>query len=98
MADNLIRLYPPPAEEQSLEGLYLAQDVRLLAQGRRPFVYTNFVTSLDGHISEPSDTQGRQVPKAIANSHDWRLYMELVAQADVLITTERQLRAMAAGT
>jgi riboflavin biosynthesis pyrimidine reductase len=98
MNDNVIRLYPPPAEEQSLEGLYLAQDLRLLVEERRPFVYANFVTSLDGHISEPSDTQGRQVPKAIANSRDWRLYMELVAQADVLITTERQLRAMAAGT
>lgn len=98
MNDHVIRLYPPPAEEHSLAGLYLAQDLRLPAQGHRPFVYTNFVTSLDGHISEPSGTQGRQVPKAIANSRDWRLYMELVAQADVLITTERQLRAMAAGT
>jgi len=98
MDDHVIRLYPLPAEEQSLEGLYLAQGLRLLADERSPFVYTNFVTSLDGHISEPSDTQGRQVPKAIANSRDWRLYMELVAQADVLITTERQLRAMAAGT
>jgi len=97
MNDRVIRLYPPPAEEQSLEGLYLAQDLRLPAEEHRPFVYTNFVTSLDGHISEPSRTQGRQVPKAIANSRDWRLYMELVAQADVLITTERQLRAMAAG-
>jgi len=97
MNDNVIRLYPPPAEEQLLEGLYLAQDLRLLGEKARPFVYTNFITSLDGRISEPDLNSRRQVPAALANPHDWRLYMELAAQADVLLTTERHLRAVAAG-
>ncbi len=97
MNDNVIRLYPPPAEEQSLEGLYLAQDLRLRRERGPPFVYSNFIASLDGHISEAGDGHGRRVPKAIANPRDWRLYMELAAQADVLLTTERQLKAIAEG-
>jgi riboflavin biosynthesis pyrimidine reductase len=38
----------------------------------------------------------RGVPSTIANPHDWRLYLELGAQADILLTTSRHLRAFAA--
>jgi riboflavin biosynthesis pyrimidine reductase len=79
-----------------LRGLYLADEVPP-REGTRPFVYTNFITSLDGRIAQPDpQTRLRRVPPAIANERDWRLYLELAAQADVLLTTARHLRAVAA--
>lgn len=97
MDDSVLRLYPTPAETRPLAGLYLAE--RLPAQGARgPFVYTNFISSLDGRISQPDPgSDRRRVPPAIANPHDWRLYLELLAQADVLISSAAHLRAVVAG-
>lgn len=98
MQSQLRRLYPLPSADVPLEGLYLAQARRVLEPLQSRIVYTNFITSLDGRISAPHPVTGRrEVPPAIANPRDWRLYMELLAQADVLITTTRHLRAVAAG-
>jgi len=95
---NVIRLYPPPAEVRPLTGLYLDHELHRQGSRQRPFVYSNFITSLDGRISEPEPDSGRhRVPASIANSRDWRLYMELAAQADVLLTTARHLRAVSEG-
>lgn len=102
MSQNIVRLYPLPSCERPLEGLYLGD---VAGAGRKPatdgagtFVYTNFITSLDGRISQPEPRHGRRtVPPALANPRDWRLYAELAAQADVLLTTGAHLRAVAAG-
>lgn len=94
--EPVARLYPPRAAPHALTGLYLAHDLRRRALSERPFVYTNFIASLDGRISETVGGR-RQVPAAIANPRDWRLYMELLAQADGVLTTARHLRAIAAG-
>lgn len=97
MSDRILRLYPTPCEERPLEGTYLAHDLPARS-GARPLVYTNFIASLDGRISEVNPHTGRRrVPVAIANERDWRLYLELAAQADVLLTTARHLRAVAEG-
>ncbi len=101
MLQYVVRLFPLPPCERPLEGLYLGQ----IAPGRADeppreggFVYTNFITSLDGRISQPQPDSGlRAVPPALANPRDWRLYAELAAQADVLLTTGAHLRAVAAG-
>jgi riboflavin biosynthesis pyrimidine reductase len=91
---QVLRLLPSPSEAVALRGLYLAHDLRTWAA---PFVYTNFVASLDGHVAEVDPvSRRRRVPPAIANPRDWRLYLELAAQADVLLTTARHLRAVAA--
>ncbi len=91
------RLYPTN-EALPLRGLYLNHDLRAHARPERAFVYTNFIASLDGHISEIGANSGRRrVPTALANGRDWRLYMELLAQCDVMLTTARHLRAVAAG-
>jgi riboflavin biosynthesis pyrimidine reductase len=37
------------------------------------------------------------VPKAIANERDWRLYQELAAQADIILSSGRYLRDWAEG-
>lgn len=97
MQAPVIRLFPT-REDAPLRGLYLKHELRLQAQDQRPFVYTNFISSLDGRISELDAASGRKrVPAALANPRDWRLYMELLAQCDVVLTTARHLRAMAAG-
>lgn len=91
------RLYPDHAEAQ-LRGLYLQHRLRDATNRTQPFLYTNFISSLDGHISEVhGDTGRRRVPAALANPRDWRLYMELLAQSDAVLTTARHLRAIAAG-
>jgi riboflavin biosynthesis pyrimidine reductase len=97
-ADRVRQLYPVTGEHP-LEGLYLNHDLR--AEGERlgrAFVYTNYVTSLDGRIAIPrSDGKGMTVPKDTANDRDWRLFQELATQADVIITSGRYLRDYAEG-
>lgn len=96
---KVTRLFPLPAQELPLHGLYLGHDVRGLAAGMgRPLVYTNFVASLDGRIAVPGPTgSGLVVPKQVANDRDWRLFQELAVQADVVISSGRYLRDYASG-
>lgn len=97
MTNSVTQLYPLPAQELPLKGLYLSHNLRQLA-GERPFVYSNYVASLDGRIALPHPNQpGMTVPKQIANERDWRLFQELAVQADVLITSGRYLRDYVAG-
>lgn len=93
------QLFPPPQQELPLQGLYLEHDLRSLhAQRRKPFVYANFITSLDGRIAVPDPGgKGVTLAEAITNPRDWRLFQELAVQADVLITSGRYLREHAQG-
>jgi riboflavin biosynthesis pyrimidine reductase len=87
------RLYPPPAADHPLEGLYLGQALHPVDGAEKPFVYANFITSLDGRIAIAQEGQAtHQVPPAIANPRDWRLYQELAGHADILITSGRYFR------
>ena len=57
MKDDVIRLFPGPGQELPLQGLYLNHALRQKAESLgRPFVYANFVTSLDGRIAVPGPT------------------------------------------
>ena len=96
---TIIQLYPTPVSERPLQGTYLAHKVRQARQpGKQAFVYANFVASLDGRIAIPHPTRsGLMVPKAVANERDWRLYQELAAQADLIISSGRYLRDWADG-
>lgn len=93
------QLYPLPGIERPLTGLYLAHDLRQYhAVSGQAFVYSNFVASLDGRIAIPHPTKvGLTVPKQIANERDWRLFQELAAQADMIISSGRYLRDWARG-
>jgi riboflavin biosynthesis pyrimidine reductase len=95
------RLFPSPAGSRPLRGLYLDDTLFPTAshEGSGPFVYSSFVASLDGRIALPDPkTQTHVVPKATANPRDWRLFQELAARADVLVTTGRYIRDLAQGT
>lgn len=97
MDATLTRLFPTPSASRPLGGAYLAHDLRARGTPGRPFVYANFVSSLDGRTSQIDRELGRLRPPApISNDHDWRLYQELAAQADAVITSSSRLSAMLA--
>ncbi len=99
MVEPVLQLYPLPARERPLLDLYLAHDLRQRGQAAgRAFVYANFITSLDGRIAISHPTKpGLVVPKETANERDWRLFQELAAQADIIISSGRYLRDWADG-
>lgn len=99
MENKVLKLYPLPPAQYDLQGLYLSHNLRQLAGGgHNPFIYGNFVTSLDGRIAilRPDGT-GMMVPRNTANDRDWRLYQELAAQADLILSSGRYLREWAEG-
>ena len=74
-----------PSKEMELKGLYLRHDIRALAESsEQPYFYANFISSLDGRTAKAHpDRSGLVVPEETANDRDWRLFQELVAQADI---------------
>lgn len=98
MAQPLLRLFPGRVAEVPLAGAFLGHDLRRLGAPAAGFVYTGFIASLDGRVAEPDPVTGlRGVPRSIANERDWRLFLELVAQADVMLVSDRLLSAFAQG-
>lgn len=99
ITDTIWQLYPVPAQEVDLKGLYLRHELRNFGAALgRPFVYTNYVTSIDGRIAIPrTEGKGMVVPKDTANDRDWRLFQELAVQADIIISSGRYLRDYAEG-
>ncbi len=90
MKNDILELYPDSGKTHPLRGLYLGQ---IPAATDQPFIYSNYIASIDGRIALPAtDRRSNQVPPAIANSRDWRLFQELAAQADLLISSARYFR------
>ncbi len=88
----------PESGDFPLKKLYLGHKLRRFAGQKRPFIYANFVQSLDGRIAIPHPTkEGLKVPENVANDRDWRLFQELAAQADLIISSGRYLRDWADG-
>jgi riboflavin biosynthesis pyrimidine reductase len=95
---DLLRLYPDPGGRAALNGLYLDGPLEPPGFGGPLFVYSDFVVSLDGRIAAaPAGELRQRVPGTTANPRDWRLFQELAAHADVLITSGRYMRDLAAG-
>ncbi|WP_448188006.1 RibD family protein [Azospirillum sp. sgz301742] len=94
----MFRLYPGPPEDVVLEGAYLAHGVHALGSAATPFVYASFVSSLDGRIALRDPATGTShLPAGLTGANDFRLFQELQAQADCLITHGGYLRDLAAG-
>ena len=94
--NQLLRLFPTPQKKVPLTGLYLDHRVHELGTQSHPFVYANFVSSLDGRIALADTPYGdTYIPKHIMTSSDFMLFMELHAQADCLITHGGYLRTLA---
>ncbi len=98
MQDQVLELYPAAGDSHPRSGLYLHHPRHRIHASGAPLVYANFIASLDGRIGLPRPgARTHQVPAAIANPVDWRLYQELAAQADLLITSARYFRQAARG-
>jgi riboflavin biosynthesis pyrimidine reductase len=97
MQDTVLELYPDPGQQRKLRNLYLGELDDLPEEAHdQPFIYSNFISSLDGRIALPAEHRHtHQVPPEIANARDWRLFQELAAQADLLITSARYFRQAA---
>jgi riboflavin biosynthesis pyrimidine reductase len=92
-ANTLLRIFPTPSGHVPLHGLYLSERFAPPLKPSRSFVYANFITSLDGRISLPDPrTSKRTAPRAITNRRDWRLFQELAACADAVLTSGRYVR------
>lgn len=95
---KVLRLYPTPPLERAIAGLYLDDVIGHPDRPDEPFVYTNFISSLDGRIAVENPAKGRRTaPPAITNARDWRLFQELAARADVLILSASFLRNVPQG-
>ena len=94
---EVMQLHPPPARPRRLEGLYLNERMPPPAAGAPAMVYANFVTSLDGRIAVTDAEGGSRLPDGLTNPRDWRLFQELQAHADCLVTHGGYLRAFASG-
>ena len=98
MHSPVTRLIPAPQEELPLDGLYLQHHLHRRGSSGQPFVYSNFITSLDGRIALAGEHRhSHEVPDSITNPRDWRLYQELAGQADILITSGRYFRQSVIG-
>jgi riboflavin biosynthesis pyrimidine reductase len=94
MDGAVLQLFPLPTDEKPLQGLYLSHNLRQESESTgKAFVYSNFITSLDGRIAIAHPTRpGLMVPTETANERDWRLFQELATQADIVISSGRYLR------
>jgi|AMFO01.1.fsa_nt_gi Pyrimidine reductase, riboflavin biosynthesis len=92
----VMRLHPLPPKRLPLSGLYLGQQLHRAGTGKVT-IYANFIASVDGRIALPAADDEFAVPAHIANARDWRLYQELAAQADVMLTSGRYCRQLTAG-
>ncbi|GMR09800.1 MAG: hypothetical protein BMS9Abin28_0620 [Anaerolineae bacterium] len=79
-----IRQIEPEERRVSLEGMYLSHRLQELSKRIvRPIVVANYVTDLNDMIA----VEGvRGSPEELKNPSDWRLFQELTAQADAIIT------------
>lgn len=94
---TVYRLFPPPFESV-LRAWYLQQRLHEQGSVEQPFVYANFLASLDGRIALEDDATGvPYLPKSLTTPDDFRLFLELEAQADCLITHGGYLRALHEG-
>src|SRR5689334_17075453 len=94
MESPLTRLFPQPGDTRPLRGLYLSHDLRGRANTDQPYIYSNCVVSLDGRIAVADANGSSGPPRSIAHDNDWRLYLELAAQADAVLTSGRRLREL----
>jgi hypothetical protein len=94
--DSRLQALYPTSGKESLSGLYLCEDLRASVPEAGTYVYTNFITSLDGRIALKSPETGQlEVPQRTANPRDWRLFLNLAAPADAMIVSGAYLTELA---
>lgn len=83
----------PEKKQVLFEGLYLDQRLaEISAKIGRTLVIANFLTDRNGVIAKADEHHNFQVPLEIKNTSDWRLFQELMTQADVIISGTAYLK------
>jgi len=96
--ENVLPLFPTEQQPCALHGLYLRLNLHRQAAPSDLLIYANYIASVDGRIAlRDAESGDFIVPSSIANKRDWRLYQELAAQADVMLTSARYFRQLAKG-
>ena len=88
MTRKITQFYPEYQLFDSIQGLYLNESF----PETETFVYGSFLTSLDGRIAIGDDNDS-QVPDHLSSANDFRLFLELRAHADCIVTHGGYLRA-----
>lgn len=87
----------PEKKQLPLVGLYLDQRlVEISTKIGKTLVIANFLTDRNGVIAKTDDQHNFHVPVEIKNTSDWRLFQELMAQVDVIISGSSYLKRVSA--
>ncbi|MEJ2115969.1 MAG: dihydrofolate reductase family protein [Gammaproteobacteria bacterium] len=100
MTKQLLQLFPqsPDKHDQKheLKNLYLGEFGWFSANTKQPIVTANFLSSLDGRIAiSPDEDSIAELPSSLTSYEDFRLFLELHAQAECLITHGGYMRSLA---
>lgn len=92
----LDQVYPVNKQVQ-LEGLYLGQRLADIATelGRR-VVLADFLIDQNGVVAKATQENHFEIPAELRNPSDWGRYQELMAQADVIISSGSYFKRLAA--
>ena len=91
-------LFPESQPNVPLKNTYLSLNLHQQVSANDILIYANYIASLDGRIAVREQQIGEyMVPKQIANLRDWRLYQELAAQSDIMLTSARYFRQLKKG-
>jgi len=86
----------PVKKQVPLEGLYLGQRLMdITAQLGRSVVLTDYLTDKNGVIAKATKDSQFEIPAQLKNSSDWGRYQELMAQADVIISSGSYFKRLA---
>lgn len=91
-------LYPAGIASTPMRGRYLAENIHKEGCEETPFIFGNYVSSIDGRIATPGTNTHWATPTHLTTPSDWLLFKELQTQAECLITHSGYLRALADGT
>jgi hypothetical protein len=87
----------PEEKRLPIEGLYLGQRLAAMsAKIGRTLVITNFLTDKNGVIAKADEHHHFRVPVELKNASDWRLFQELMAQADIIISGAAYIKRVTA--
>src|SRR5215475_3179245 len=86
----------PVKKQVPLEGLYLGQRlVELAAEIHRHVVLTDYLTDKAGVVAKATKNHHFEIPAQLKNAADWGRYQELMAQADVMISSGSYFKRLA---
>ena len=93
---QIIDQVSPVKRQVPLDGLYLGQRLQeLTAEIGRSLVLTDYLTDKNGVVAKAADGEHFKVPTELKNSSDWGRFQELMAQADVIISSGSYFKRLA---